>query len=162
MDVAGLSDERDARSVVAHRSSGTRDRRGHQPRATTGRSVPAHVRQAGSTSTAMTSNQPVDAVDRATVVADTADQRQADYFLRLLTQNRRLIDKRIDGYHKAIVIAEAKGDAEGAGVFRRTARIEERERNVLDGMIDNLHRRFPVPLAAEAPQIPSGPWLVVR
>jgi hypothetical protein len=162
MDVAGLSDERDARSVVTHRSSGTRDRRGHQPRGYTGRSVPAHVRQAGSTPTAPTTNQAADAVDRATVVADTADQRQADYFLRLLTQNRRLIDQRIDGYHKAIAIAEAKGDAEGVSVFRRTARIEEHERNVLDAMIDNLHRRFPVPQATEAPQIPSGPWLVVR
>ncbi len=159
MDIAGLSDERDARSVVTHRSSGTRERRGHTPRGTTGRSVPAHVRQAGSTSTPLTTNQPV---DRATVVADTADQRQADYFLRLLTQNRRLIDQRIDGYHKAIAIAEAKGDAEGVSVFRRTARIEEHERNVLDAMIDNLHRRFPVPQAIEAPQIPGGPWLVVR
>jgi hypothetical protein len=159
MDIAGLSDERDARSVVAHRSSGPRERRGHTPRGTTGRSVPAHVRQAGSTSTALTTNQQV---GRATVVADTADQRQADYFLRLLTQNRRIIDQRIDGYHKAIAIAEAKGDAEGVRVFRRTARIEEHERNVLDAMIDNLHRRFPVPQASEAPQIPSGPWLVVR
>ena len=161
MDVAGLSDERDARSVVAHRSDGGRDRRGHNPRGTAGRSVPGHLRQAGSTSTALITTQPADAVERATVVADTADQRQADYFLRLLTQNRRLIDQRIDGYRKAIVVAEAKGDAESAGVFRRTARVEEQERHALDGLIENLHRRFLVALEVEAPPIPRG-QLVVR
>jgi hypothetical protein len=95
-------------------------------------------------------------------VADTADQRQADYFLRLLTQNRRLIDQRIDGYHKAIAVAEANGDAEGAVVFRRTARMEEQERKALDHLIENLHRRFLVPLEAEAPPIPRRQRLVVR
>jgi hypothetical protein len=162
MDFAGLSDEPDARPVAPHRSSGPRDRRGRTPRGTTGRSVPGHVRQAGATSTALITKQPADAVDRATVVADTADQRQADYFLRLLTQNRRLIDQRIDGYHKAIAVAEANGDAEGAVVFRRTARMEEQERNALDDLIENLHRRFLVPLEAEAPPIPRGQRLVVR
>src|SRR5258707_1066585 len=121
MDIAGLSDERDARSVVAHRSSGTRERRGHTPRGSTGHSVPTHVRQAGSTSTARPHTPPA---DRPAVGADTADPPQADSFLRLPTKNRRIIDQRIDGYHKAIAIAEAKGDAEGVSVFRRTARIE--------------------------------------
>lgn len=106
----------------------------------------------------MTAGRTVGAVNRATVVADTADQRQADYFLRLLTQNRRLIGQRIEGYHKAIAVAEARGDAESAGVFRRTARAEEQERKTLDSLIENLQRRFVVQPTADL----RGPRLVVR
>ncbi len=91
-----------------------------------------------------------------------ADQRQADYFLRLLTQNRRLIDQRIDRYHKAIAVADAKGDAESACVFRRSARIEEQERKALDGLIENLQRRFVVQPTAEDPSLPRGSRLVIR
>lgn len=116
---------------------------------------PGRVRQAGS---AVTAGRTVGAVNRATVVADTADQRQADYFLRLLTQNRRLIGQRIEGYHKAIAVAEARGDAESAGVFRRTARAEEQERKTLDSLIENLQRRFVVQPTADL----RGPRLVVR
>lgn len=107
----------------------------------------------------MTAGRPAGAVDRATVAADTADQRQADYFLRLLTQNRRLIDQRIDGYYKAIAVAEARGDAESACVFRRTARVEEQERKALDGLVENLQRRFVAQPTADAAR---GPRLVVR
>ncbi|MEE6139760.1 hypothetical protein SKC41_25950 [Mycobacterium sp. 050128] len=107
----------------------------------------------------MTPGRTVGALDRATVVADTADQRQADYFLRLLTQNRRLIDQRIEGYHKAIAVAEARRDVESAGVFRRTARIEEQERKALDSLIENLQRRFVVQPTAD---LPPGPRLAVR
>lgn len=156
MDFAGLSDERDARSVAAHSSSGARDRRGHHSRGAAVRRVPGHVRQSGPP---VTAGRTVGASDRATVVADTADQRQADYFLRLLTQNRRLIDQRIEGYHKAIAVAEARGDAESACVFRRTARIEEQERKALDSLIENLQRRFVVQPTVD---LPRGPRLVVR
>jgi hypothetical protein len=157
MDFAGLSDEQDARTVAPHRSSGARDRRGRTPHGTAIRPGSGHIRQQGS---ALTVNRPAGAFDRATLAADTADQRQADYFLRLLIQNRRLIDQRIDGYHKAIAVAEARGDAESAAVFRRTARVEEQERKALDGLIENLHRRFPV--AAELPPVVREPRLVVR
>ncbi|CPR12221.1 hypothetical protein BN971_03515 [Mycobacterium bohemicum DSM 44277] len=61
----------------------------------------------------------------------------------MLAQNRRLIDHRIDGYRKAIAAAEAKGDVEGVVTFRRTVVGEERDRRVLDAMIESLHRRFP-------------------
>ncbi|WAJ47263.1 hypothetical protein OK015_12955 [Mycobacterium sp. Aquia_216] len=157
MDFAGLSDERDARSAAPHRSSGGRDRRVRTPHGTAIRPGSGHVHQSGS---ALTTNRPAGAFDRA--AADTADQRQADYFLRLLTQNRRLIEQRIDGYHKAIAVAEARGDAESATVFRRTARIEEQERNALDSLIDNLHRRFPVEPPPELSPIEREPRLVVR
>ena len=156
MDFAGLSDERDTRSIAAHRSSGARDRRGRQPRGAAVRPGPAHVHQSGS---AVTANRPAGAFDHAAVAADTADQRQADYFLRLLTQNRRLIEQRIDGYHKAIAVAEARGDAESACVFRRTARVEEQERKALDGLIANLQRRFVVQPTTE---VSRGSHLVIR
>ncbi|OSC40806.1 hypothetical protein B8W66_11555 [Mycobacterium decipiens] len=46
--------------------------------------------------------------------AATADRHQAEYFLHLLTQIYRQID------------------------------LQEQERQVLDGLIDQLHRRFPL------------------
>ena len=162
MDFAGLSAERDGPSVPARTSSGARDRRGRNPRGAAVRPAPRHVRQTGAAPALPTTNRPAGAVGRATTAADTADQRQADYFLRLLTSNRRLIDQRIDGYHKAIAVAEAKGDAESACVFRRTARIEEQERKALDRLIENLQRRFVVLPPAEDPPLPRGTRLVVR
>lgn len=101
------------------------------------------------------------ALDRP-AAADTADQRQADYFLRLLIQNRRLIEQRIEGYYKAIALAEAKNDEETASVFRHTASIEEQERETLDALIENLHRRFPIRLAPDAPAAPRGPRVLAR
>ncbi|OBI03818.1 hypothetical protein A5714_03990 [Mycobacterium sp. E2462] len=78
---------------------------------------------------------------------DDADHRQADYFVRLLAQRRRLIDQRIDSYHRAIAAADAKGDADAAAGFRRLTRIEEQDVQALDTMIDKLHRRFARPAA---------------
>ncbi len=153
MDFAGLPDERAARSVAAH-TSGARDRRGLHPRGAAVRPGPGFVRQS-----AATASRPAAALDRSAVVADTADQRQADYFLRLLTANRRLIDQRIDGYYKAIAVAEASGDGESACVFRRTARAEEQERKALDELIEKLQRRFVVQPTAE---VRRGPRLLVR
>ncbi|WP_144206840.1 hypothetical protein [Mycobacterium tilburgii] len=109
----------------------------------------------------MTANRPPSALDRP--AADTADQRQADYFLRLLIQNRLLIKQRIDGYYKAIALAEAKNDEKTASIFRHTARIEEQERETLDTLIENLHRRFPIRLALDAaPAAPRGPRVLAR
>jgi hypothetical protein len=111
---------------------------------------------------ALTTNRPDGDVDRAAAAPDAADQRQADYFLRLLSQNRRVVDHRIDGYHKAIAVAEANGDTEGACGLRRMARIEEQDRNTLDGLIENLHRRFPARAAGEVSSIPPKARLAVR
>ncbi|GBG38412.1 hypothetical protein [Mycobacterium montefiorense] len=158
MDFAGLPEEPDPRPVLPHHSSGGRDRRGRTPHVAAVRPVPGHVHQAG----ALSAHRPAAAADRVAYAADTADQRQADYFLRLLNQNRRLIDQRIDGYHKAIAVAEARDDAESASVFRRTARIEEQERKALDRLIENLQRRFVVQPTAQDPPLPRGSRLVVR
>lgn len=154
MDLAGWSDEPHARPLASHRSNGARDRRGRVSHGAAVRPAAGHAHQPGSLST----NRSAEAFDHA-AAAETADQRQADYFLRLLSQNRRLIDQRIDGYYKAIAVAEARGDAESACVFRRTARVEEQERKALDGLIENLQRRFVVQPTSDGPR---GPHLVVR
>ncbi|ETB37948.1 hypothetical protein O975_15725, partial [Mycobacterium avium subsp. paratuberculosis 11-1786] len=75
-------------------------------------------------------------------VPDTADQQQADYFMRLLTGRRGLIDQRLDGYRQKIAKAEAKGDADAVAGLRRLTRIAEQDRQAVDGLIDKLRRRF--------------------
>jgi hypothetical protein len=132
MDVAGLSDERGTRTIAGHGSNGVRDRRVRRPRGSTVRPEPVNVRQARA-----------DAEPSAAESSAAADQRQADYFRRLLAQSRRHIDHRLGDYQKAIATAEAAGDAEGAGSFRRMARVEQQERQTLDRLIDNLQLRFP-------------------
>jgi hypothetical protein len=158
MDVAGLSHERGGRPVVGQKPSGARDRRGRRTHGGAARPGPAFVRQ---NEPELHSNRPAGDVDRGATAPDTADQRQAEYFLRLLCQNRRLIDHRIDGYHRAIAIAEANGDTEGACGLRRTARIEEQDRKTLDGLIENLQRRFPLRAGSEVSS-PRKARLVVR
>lgn len=123
MDSAGLSDERRAHSVARHTSKPVSDRRGRIPH--------RHGARDGSVP------------GPEAVAAETADRQQAAYFLRLLIQNRRLIDERIDKHHRAIAAREADGDSEGATGHRRLLRGEEQDRHALDGMIENLHRRFP-------------------
>jgi hypothetical protein len=78
---------------------------------------------------------------------DQSDRLQADYFLQVLTQNRRLVDNRIADYRAAVAAAEASGDAVGAHSFRRMTRGEEDDRRELDAMIAGLLRRFPRPRA---------------
>jgi hypothetical protein len=131
MDVAGLSDERDTRSVAGHSSKSVRDRRGSRPRVSVVRPGPVNVRQ------------PAARAESAAAAAATADRRQADYFRRVLTSNRRHIDHRLAEYQKAIATAEAAGDTETAAGVRRMARVEEQERRTLDGLIEKLQRRFP-------------------
>jgi hypothetical protein len=131
MDVAGLSDERGTRSVAGHVSNGVRDRRGRQPRSSAVRPAPVNFRQ------------PAANAESPAAAAAAADHRQADYFRRVLVQSRRHLDHRLGEYQKAIATAEAAGDADGAGSLRRMARVEERERQTLDGLIGKLQRRFP-------------------
>lgn len=98
----------------------------------------------------LTVNRP--ATDVELPVA-TADQRQADYFRRLLAQDRRHIDQRLSGYRDAIATAKAAGDTEGATSLRHMACVEEQDRQTLDGLIENLDRRFPY---READGVPQG------
>jgi trans-aconitate methyltransferase len=111
---------------------------------------------------ALTLNRPADDVECPASANETADYLQAEYFLRLLAQNRRHIDHRIAEYQKAIATAQAAGDTDGAATLRRMAHGEEQDRQTLDGLIQNLRRRFPVRAPGEVPQVPRGARLAVR
>ncbi len=149
MDPAGLPDERGARPAAGHRLSGVREPRGRRPRSSTVRPGPVVNRPAGD-------------VESPTAAHETADHLQAEYFLRLLVQNRHQVDHRLGKYQKAIAAAETAGDTEGTGSLRRMACAEEQDRHTLDGLIENLRRRFPVRGPGEARQIPPVPRLVAR
>lgn len=71
----------------------------------------------------------------------------------MLAQRRRLIDQRIEEYQRAIATAEAKDDADAVCGFRRLTRIEEHDRQTLDGMMDKLCRRFTRRAPGEAPAV---------
>ncbi|MEE6179505.1 hypothetical protein [Mycobacterium sp. 050134] len=127
MELAGFTHEHSVRSGVARRANAGCERPAVGPHAVPVRMEPGH---------------PASPADQSQDGAAAADRLQADYFLRLLAQNRRLIDHRIDEYRKAIAAADVKGDAEGAGALRRLALGEERDRQTVDGLIDQLRRRF--------------------
>ena len=152
MDSTGLSDERATRSVAALRSSSARDRGPRRSRRSILRSEPVNGSQ-GSSPPPLTVSLPVGDVDSCSAGAAMADHRQADYFLRLLAQSRRLSEHRIEQYHKAIAAFEANGDVEGAASFRRMVCSEEQDRETLDGLIDNLRRRFASAAPVEFPSI---------
>lgn len=140
MDVAGLSHERGAPSSATRRSASTRGRRSHA-------AVRAETTRRG--------REPVPAVERvagapAGAAPDTADQLQADYFVRLLAGRRGLIDQRTDEYQRKIATAEAKGDADAVTNLRRLVRVADQDRETLDVLIDKLRRRFVRPTPAEA------------
>ena len=136
MDVAGLSHERGARSSATHRSASTRDRRVRRSYTAAARAVPAPQGQKPAPA----------AVEREagaiTDVPDTADQLQADYFVRLLGGRRGLIDQRIDECRRKIASAEAKGDLDAVVNFRQLVCSAEDDRRTLDALIDKLRRRF--------------------
>jgi hypothetical protein len=139
MASAELPDERGARSVAGHRlGGGGRDQRGRGPHSSTVRPGPVDVR-----------HRPAGDVDSPAAAHETADQLQAEYFLRLLAQNRHHVDHRIGKYQKAIAAAEAAGDTEGANGLRRMACTEEEDRQTLDRLIENLRTRYPAPAPGE-------------
>ncbi|WP_231122574.1 hypothetical protein [Mycobacterium colombiense] len=139
MDVAGLSPERGARSSATYRSAGTRDRRAR--RAHTAASRPETTRQGqGASRPAPALERAADALASAT--PDSADQLQADYFVRLLGGRRGFIDQRIEEYQRKIGTAEAKGDLDAVANLRRLVRIAEQDRRTLDALLDKLRRRF--------------------
>jgi hypothetical protein len=161
MDPAGLSNERATRSVAALRSSSARDRRPRRPRRSMLRSEPVNGSQGNSTSP-LTVSLPVGDADSCSAGPAMADHRQADYFLHLLAQSRRLSEHRIEQYHKAIAAFEANGDVEGAASFRRMVCSEEQDRETLDGLIENLRRRFASAAPIEVPSIPRKARVAAR
>jgi hypothetical protein len=161
MDFAGLSDGRAARSFATLKSSGARDRRTRRPLRSTVRSEPVRDSQ-GSATPALTVSLPAGDVDSSSAAPAMADHRQADYFLRLLAQSRRLSEHRIDQYHKAIAAFEANGDAEGAASFRRMVCSEEQDRQTLEGLIENLRLRFASSAPSEVPSLPRKARVTAR
>jgi hypothetical protein len=106
--------------------------------------TPAYARQGNST-TAVPMNRVAMDVGRSAEPAADRDHLQAAYFLRLLIPSYRQIDRKIDEHHKAIAIAETRGEPDDADRIRRMLRIDEEERQTLKALIDGLQRRFPVP-----------------
>jgi hypothetical protein len=88
-------------------------------------------------------NEPAGNIDRsAAAPVNAADQRQADYYLRALTRISREIERRIGSYQAAMARYKASGDTDYARWVRRQIRIKQRERHIVERMIDNLQRRF--------------------
>jgi hypothetical protein len=92
----------------------------------------------------------------------TADHRQAVYFLGLLVQSIQEIDQRIEKYSGMIATAEARRDLAQIGRLRRQMNVDEQERRVLDGLIEDLQRRFPPSHPSEVPSIPRRARSVVQ
>jgi hypothetical protein len=145
MDFSGLSDEPGARSIATRKLSGVRDRRTRRSRR-------------GSSTPSLTINASAADADFSMAAAATADHRQADYFLGLLAQNRRLSEHRIGQYHKAIAICESNGDDEGAANFRRMVCNEEQDRQTLDGLIEKLRARFAPGAGSGSLRLPTA-WV---
>jgi hypothetical protein len=139
MDAAPMNAHR-PQVVANHRSTRARDRSVRAPHRGT-----VHTRAKHS------ANAPA-----------TADRRQAEYFVRLLIQTRLRIGDRIDHYQKAISSSEASGDAENVPGLRRMMRAEEQNRQAVEGLIENLRRRFALRSPGQAPQIPRRARPVVR
>jgi hypothetical protein len=131
-------------AVAEHLAKGVRDQRTRSPRGSMVRSRPSVVHQGTSTSS-LNMNRPVADVDHPTAVrAADADQRQAEYFLRLFADSHRQVGQRIDRCLRAIAIAQASGAADDATGIRHMMRIAEQEQQALGALIDRLQRRFPV------------------
>lgn len=158
MDVAGLANDHVTRSAAAPRLNGSRSRIVRRP----GNAAAIRPESPGvGPVSASLPDRSAESVDPSGA-PDTADQLQADYFLQMLASRRRLIDRRIDEYQRAVAASEANGDVDGACSYRRMMRIEEQDRRTLDGMIDKLRRRFPRPSPAEISALSPRARFVVR
>jgi hypothetical protein len=125
-------------------------------------SRPVYVRPETSASS-MTVNGPAENASRSAAVPTAdGDSRQADYFLHLLVQNCRQLDRRIDEYQRVIAIAETSGAVQRARGIRPVMRIEEHERQTVQALIDCLQRRFPLPSPREVPSSAPARRLVAR
>jgi hypothetical protein len=104
----------------------------------------------------------IDVTDADTAAPSaTADQQQAEYFLRLLGQRARYLDHRLDDFQKAIAVSEAGGRTEIVRDIRRQSRTEEKDRETVGGLIENLQRRFTI-RPGEVPHKPRPARPVLR
>jgi hypothetical protein len=87
-------------------------------------------------------HNPVYADPRSGQPSAAGDQREADYLLHLLSQGLRRIDDRIERYKRLTAIFEAGDNVDYARTFGRLRLLED-DRQILEGLIDDLLRRFP-------------------
>jgi hypothetical protein len=131
-------------ALAEHVANGVRDQQTRRPRGSMAGSRPPFAHQ-GKSMSSRTMNRSVSDVDhRAAVPAADPDQRQAEYFLRLLAQSHRQVAQRIDRCQRTIAIAQASGATDDASGIRHMIRIAEQEQQALGGLIDRLQRRFRV------------------
>ncbi|MGO9157239.1 hypothetical protein [Mycobacterium sp.] len=135
-----------AQAAAERRSNSAFDRKIRFPHPSTPRARAVHVPQ-GKSISSLTSSLTVAA-------PATADDRQAEYFVRLLTESRQRIEQRIDDHQKAIATAEARGKTEDVRRHRRMTLIEEQDRRTVADLIDNLQQRFPGRAPGAVPQVP--------
>lgn len=126
-----------ARAAAERRLNGTFDRNASSPHLGTPHARAVHVPQGKSMS-------PMAPIASSPATAATPDDRQAEYFMRLLTQSRQAIEQRIDAHEKAIAAAEARGSIHDVHRHRQMTLTAERDRRTVADLIDNLRRRFQV------------------
>jgi hypothetical protein len=90
----------------------------------------------------------------------TADHCQAVYFVGLLVRSRQEVDQRIEKC-RVMIATEARRDLAQIGRLRRQMNVDEQERLVLDGLIEDLQRRFPS-RPSEVPPMPQRARSVVH
>jgi hypothetical protein len=142
MDAALINTQRPqlTQAAAERRWNSARERNVRTPHPSTPRSRSVHAPQGKSIS--------------SPTAPATADDRQAEYFLRLLTQGRQRIEQRIDDHQRALALAEARGKTEDVRRRRRMTLIEEQDRRTVADLIDNLQRRFASVTPGGVPQVP--------
>jgi hypothetical protein len=125
--------------------------------------APSHAdRRSGSAYVHQAKSRPEADVDRSAATQATADRQQAEYYVRLLSQSREVIDNRIDKYERQVAIAQASGDVGNVRALRRMTVIEQRNQQVLSEMIANLDRRFRLRASGGVPDTSRRARPVVR
>lgn len=107
-------------------------------------------------------NLPATYADHVASSQTAADHGQVDYFLSLLTQICRRVNYRIDAYQRGGTRPEAGGSVDYDGGFRRMTCIEEPDRRMLEGLIDQLQQRSTPHDRGEVPPLSRRARLVVR
>lgn len=71
-----------------------------------------------------------------------ADHRQAAHYIAVLNQHLRRIDRRIVKCLDAIASSVTAGDIDNIHGFRSLLKIEQQERRLVEGLLENLRSRF--------------------
>ena len=88
-------------------------------------------------------HKPACAAQHGRQPIESARQSEADYLVRVVNQILRRIDNRIERYHRLTAIFEASDNRDYSRTFERLRLLEEQDREILEGLIDDLMRQFP-------------------